>query len=121
MKFRLVLFRSARDRLEPVVRQVGPAGVADVDLAAEGTGPVEEGQHPLGHLPVVADVAGQDDVDADRVPAEDVAGDADPADAVEARSEEHTSELQSRQYLVCRLLLDKIKHSAVVPVVARAG
>src|SRR3712207_9486915 len=24
------------------------------------------------------------------------------------RSEEHTSELQSRQYLVCRLLLDKI-------------
>src|SRR3712207_6130664 len=27
------------------------------------------------------------------------------------RSEEHTSELQSRQYLVCRLLLEK-KHSA---------
>src|SRR3712207_7132172 len=26
---------------------------------------------------------------------------------VVARSEEHTSELQSRQYLVCRLLLDK--------------
>src|SRR3712207_7259134 len=25
------------------------------------------------------------------------------------RSEEHTSELQSRQYLVCRLLLEKIK------------
>src|SRR3712207_8829795 len=25
----------------------------------------------------------------------------------ELRSEEHTSELQSRQYLVCRLLLDK--------------
>src|SRR3712207_7362569 len=25
----------------------------------------------------------------------------------EGRSEEHTSELQSRQYLVCRLLLDK--------------
>src|SRR3712207_9351307 len=29
--------------------------------------------------------------------------------AVEARSEEHTSELQSRQYLVCRLLLEKKK------------
>src|SRR3712207_7294428 len=29
------------------------------------------------------------------------------ADVVEARSEEHTSELQSRQYLVCRLLLEK--------------
>src|SRR3712207_8490949 len=29
----------------------------------------------------------------------------DPSDAREERSEEHTSELQSRQYLVCRLLL----------------
>src|SRR3712207_8236180 len=29
------------------------------------------------------------------------------ARAVEVRSEEHTSELQSRQYLVCRLLLEK--------------
>src|SRR3712207_8014053 len=27
--------------------------------------------------------------------------------SVRARSEEHTSELQSRQYLVCRLLLEK--------------
>src|SRR3712207_8210752 len=27
-----------------------------------------------------------------------------------ARSEEHTSELQSRQYLVCRLLLEKTNH-----------
>src|SRR3712207_6975546 len=35
------------------------------------------------------------------------------------RSEEHTSELQSRQYLVCRLLLEKkkkIKDSAVVQI-----
>src|SRR3712207_7998692 len=30
-------------------------------------------------------------------------------DAVAGRSEEHTSELQSRQYLVCRLLLEKKK------------
>src|SRR5258707_3609209 len=29
----------------------------------------------------------------------------------EPRSEEHTSELQSRQYLVCRLLLEKKKKS----------
>src|SRR3712207_8168616 len=28
-----------------------------------------------------------------------------------ARSEEHTSELQSRQYLVCRLLLEKKKYT----------
>src|SRR3712207_7012806 len=30
-------------------------------------------------------------------------------DRAVARSEEHTSELQSRQYLVCRLLLEKKK------------
>src|SRR3712207_7860248 len=30
-----------------------------------------------------------------------------PGDRDVARSEEHTSELQSRQYLVCRLLLEK--------------
>src|SRR3712207_7218065 len=30
-------------------------------------------------------------------------------DLVPERSEEHTSELQSRQYLVCRLLLEKKK------------
>src|SRR3712207_8212351 len=30
-----------------------------------------------------------------------------------ARSEEHTSELQSRQYLVCRLLLEKKQSSAL--------
>src|SRR3712207_8017048 len=32
-------------------------------------------------------------------------------DALGDRSEEHTSELQSRQYLVCRLLLEKKKIS----------
>src|SRR5947209_11366543 len=31
------------------------------------------------------------------------------------RSEEHTSELQSRQYLVCRLLLEKKKHHTLTP------
>src|SRR3712207_7729134 len=31
------------------------------------------------------------------------------ADGPDERSEEHTSELQSRQYLVCRLLLEKKK------------
>src|SRR5947209_15223400 len=33
--------------------------------------------------------------------------------ATYARSEEHTSELQSRQYLVCRLLLEKKKAHGV--------
>src|SRR3712207_7132327 len=33
-----------------------------------------------------------------------------PASLAGCRSEEHTSELQSRQYLVCRLLLEKKKY-----------
>src|SRR3712207_7360775 len=48
-----------------------------------------------------------------------------PAQAGDAlhqpRSEEHTSELQSRQYLVCRLLLEKKKnircHASPLPTV----
>src|SRR3712207_7695781 len=35
------------------------------------------------------------------------------ADVGTGRSEEHTSELQSRQYLVCRLLLEKKKNKEV--------
>src|SRR3712207_7280597 len=41
-----------------------------------------------------------------------------PALLAADRSEEHTSELQSRQYLVCRLLLEKKKqiyHSRIPP------
>src|SRR3712207_8349912 len=53
------------------------------------------------------------------VPAEDVAH-PDALDVgVDAgateRSEEHTSELQSRQYLVCRLLLEKKNHRDLAP------
>src|SRR2546423_2196726 len=36
------------------------------------------------------------------------------------RSEEHTSELQSLAYLVCRLLLEKKKKTSAVPVEPRA-
>src|SRR3712207_6991314 len=54
-------------------------------------------------------LAGQDpvqEVAAGRVARPvDVAG----PDGDDVRSEEHTSELQSRQYLVCRLLLEKKK------------
>src|SRR5258707_7494051 len=41
----------------------------------------------------------------------------------ERRSEEHTSELQSRQYLVCRLLLEKKKKTlrALAPLTACVG
>src|SRR3712207_7657614 len=36
-----------------------------------------------------------------------------PGTILRERSEEHTSELQSRQYLVCRLLLEKKKSTIV--------
>src|SRR3712207_8533868 len=35
-----------------------------------------------------------------------------PVTGSHRRSEEHTSELQSRQYLVCRLLLEKKTHTS---------
>src|SRR3712207_6865525 len=55
----------------------------------------------LGHDPNVSIPGGAvDDVQADRL--------------VRVRSEEHTSELQSRQYLVCRLLLEKKKIASPV-------
>src|SRR3712207_7059573 len=67
------------------------------------------------HLPVgptLADLAqvGDDDLGQRRLEAQ---VDDQPVEggvgrgAVQRRSEEHTSELQSRQYLVCRLLLEK--------------
>src|SRR3712207_7368321 len=51
---------------------------------------------------------GADVVVVVRLAADDRAEAGDPGD----RSEEHTSELQSRQYLVCRLLLEKKKKFA---------
>src|SRR3712207_8854633 len=38
---------------------------------------------------------------------------------VAKRSEEHTSELQSRQYLVCRLLLEKKKNLRHIVILSR--
>src|SRR3712207_7248696 len=60
-----------------------------------------------------ARLADQHDLDLPRIlqlgldPASDLLGEGRHADV---RSEEHTSELQSRQYLVCRLLLEKNKN-----------
>src|SRR5690349_22426410 len=80
------LFRSGDDHVllavgdREVAVVVGRAAVAGVEPA-----PVERLGGGVGVLPV----AGQDDV--------------------ALRSEEHTSELQSRRDLVCRLLLEKKK------------
>src|SRR3712207_8066733 len=41
--------------------------------------------------------------------------DASRRTGISPRSEEHTSELQSRQYLVCRLLLEKTQASRPFP------
>src|SRR3712207_7250426 len=41
----------------------------------------------------------------------------DPRTTSTCRSEEHTSELQSRQYLVCRLLLEKKKKITDDPII----
>src|SRR3712207_7685568 len=75
------LFRSPCERLAP------ESGVA------------RPGDETLGQ-PVWADIRG---------PGERAAAAMPPGDE-QRRSEEHTSELQSRQYLVCRLLLEKKKN-----------
>src|SRR3712207_7230653 len=70
------------------------------------------GQHAveLVHLELVLEVRDRAQPLHDRRRA-DLAGEVDDEDVegLDARSEEHTSELQSRQYLVCRLLLEKKK------------
>src|SRR3712207_8636219 len=67
------------------------------------------GQHDArAGLELVEDLGDGDDVAVpgdQRRRAADRPGDLE--DLGEQRSEEHTSELQSRQYLVCRLLLEK--------------
>src|SRR3712207_8238376 len=87
------LFRSPR-QLHRVRRQPPLARIArrrrGVVPAANG-GPVRD-IHPADQLPGRVELG--------------------PLELLE-RSEEHTSELQSRQYLVCRLLLEKKKNNTM--------
>src|SRR3712207_8869866 len=69
-----------------------------VDDVEVGRGGVGEATGNRRDRPVVGGRGGGDDEVAEAQVA-----------AVPPRSEEHTSELQSRQYLVCRLLLEKKK------------
>src|SRR3712207_7474919 len=63
-----------------------------------------------GGFGLVGDEVGVLDGLAGGALAEVVAGGHGDDEVAVCRSEEHTSELQSRQYLVCRLLLEKKKH-----------
>src|SRR3712207_7954280 len=75
------------------------------DPEREGRQPVEEGD--LADPPAAERLeVGEEDEDGGQL------GEVDAEVADELRSEEHTSELQSRQYLVCRLLLEKKKQSS---------
>src|SRR3712207_7181960 len=79
-------------------RQAGPL----VELVLEGIGALDPGVGGPGAAAAAL-------VD-DRDPRTHRPGDGvERHRAHQARSEEHTSELQSRQYLVCRLLLEKKK------------
>src|SRR3712207_7471515 len=72
--------------------------------------PVPPGRRGAGRRPPGAGVrGGLAELEPDHlVPrGRDVPSSAAGLAAPDARSEEHTSELQSRQYLVCRLLLEK--------------
>src|SRR3712207_7350336 len=76
-----------RHRVAPPVKHALDAAIADGSLQVEG-----------GHLQSL------------RADGPNVVASVRPRRSDEVtRSEEHTSELQSRQYLVCRLLLEKKK------------
>src|SRR3712207_8650246 len=90
--------RPPRSTLFPyttLFRSVGPGRSRHVQMRPAVPGRAGEGaQEQGGHDRTAADVGGVDHI-------------GDP------RSEEHTSELQSRQYLVCRLLLEKQKNRLI--------
>src|ERR1035437_9818065 len=68
--------------------------------ASRRTAPLRPSIHPprsSGNPPIFGFRAARTRVDSNMLP-------------LDPRSEEHTSELQSRQYLVCRLLLEKKYH-----------
>src|SRR3712207_7833079 len=78
--------------------------------SADGRPPLGLDQGPLRRRPPAPDRPRRD---LDRGAAAGARAGLLHEDDVRVRSEEHTSELQSRQYLVCRLLLEKKPFSAV--------
>src|SRR3712207_8553171 len=86
------LFRSGRDLAQPPLGQLG-GGLERLPGRALAERDELGGER-------VGDVGGPARVGIAR-------GELDQVGRVARRSEEHTSELQSRQYLACRLLLEK--------------
>src|SRR3712207_8286596 len=97
--------RPPRSTLFPYTTLFRSGCAAEVPDVAEGG--VEGGGVVRGGLPLELDDVGGGAVGEGGRPGDH---------AAERRSEEDTSELQSRQYLVCRLLLEKnkIKTSSIV-------
>src|SRR3712207_8715531 len=97
---------------------LGPEGTFAEAALSRAITSSEGRRDPRPSVPAALAAVRSGDADAALVPFEnsvegsvpatmDGLADGDPL--VITRSEEHTSELQSRQYLVCRLLLDKKK------------
>src|SRR3989449_7329825 len=82
--------------------------VIDRDAFVKGLQMVQNIVEPRQTLPILANVLLEADGEAVRVTATDLEVGARVAIPAK-RSEEHTSELQSRLHLVCRLLLEKKK------------
>src|SRR3712207_8404862 len=98
--------RPPRSTLFPYTTLFRSLVVGEENLARVETRGRREGATPRGSG-VVREVGGVAGVAHDHVVPAGVAGrSGEDQHLLELRSEEHTSELQSRQYLVCRLLLE---------------
>src|SRR5687767_9376563 len=105
--FFLMIRRPPRSTLFPYTTLFRSEREVQVLLAGLDRGLAQGADHAAG-VDLVADGdAGRDRVEV-HVGGEHAVGVLDP-DVAAARSEEHTSELQSLAYLVCRLLLEKKK------------
>src|SRR3712207_7638478 len=67
---------------------------------------------PVPEVPTVTCTSGFSSLNSSAAASANGATVDEPSMAILPRSEEHTSELQSRQYLVCRLLLAKQKQTS---------
>src|SRR5258708_16315505 len=97
----------AADRGEIVRRRRGRTREAVVGEEHEAGG-----AEPARRLDVLDRLRGGQPVRADTGPDRSAAGDVAGGGAI--RSEEHTSELQSPDHLVCRLLLEKKKKTTAI-------